>query len=75
MWDIELSQAEMTTEWNSGIPLSVGVQSGSLIMDMKGSTGSTWNGSEFDIPDSTGVTTGYQSVNLDEVDAVADYPT
>jgi len=75
LWNVELSQAEMTTEYNSGIPLSVGVQSGSLIMDMKGSTGSTWNGSDFDIPDSTGVTTGYQSVNLDEVDAIADYPT
>jgi hypothetical protein len=36
---------------------------------------STWNGSEFDIPDLTGITAGYTTINAEEEDKVEDCPS
>ena len=74
MWDIELTPAEIAAEYNTGVPLPAPVQSGNLLMNMNGATGANWDGLNFVIPDPTAVTTGYASVNLEEIDAVEDCP-
>jgi len=71
-WKTELSQAEITYQFNNrlGIPS----QSSNLIFNPD-IDASTWNGSEYDIPDLTGITAGYTTVNAEEPDKIEDCPT
>jgi len=77
-WNAELTAGEVLTQSdsinNSGTVLTTPVQAGSLIFNTD-INNSTWNGSEYDIPDLTGITAGYQTVNAEEADRVDDCPS
>ena len=73
-WNAELTAGEVLTEYNSGSVLTTPVQAASLIFNTD-INNSTWNGSEYDIPDLTGITAGYQTVNAEEADRVEDCPS
>jgi len=73
-WNAELTAGEVLTQYNSGTVLTTPVQAGSLIFNTD-INNSTWNGSEYDIPDLTGITAGYQTVNAEEADRVDDCPS
>ncbi len=73
-WDVELTAGEVLTQFNSGSVLTTPVQAASLILNTD-INNSTWNGSEYDIPDLTGITAGYQTVNAEEADRVEDCPS
>tara|TARA_R110002126_G_scaffold43556_3_gene125026 strand:- start:10763 stop:15379 length:4617 start_codon:yes stop_codon:yes gene_type:complete len=70
-WNAELTAAEVLTQYNNrtGTP----VQDASLIFNTD-IQNSTWNGSEFYIPDDTGITTGYTTVNMGLNALVQDCP-
>lgn len=72
MWNTELSASEILDEFNNkNNPASV--QIGNLILNTDISH-STFNGSEWDIPDLTGITTGYQTVLMEVGDKVEGCP-
>ncbi len=73
-WNAELTAGEVLTEYNSGTVLTTPVQAASLIFNTD-INNSTWNGSEYDIPDLTGITAGYTTVNAEEEDKIEDCPT
>ena len=71
-WDVELTSTQVVAEYNSGTILSPAVQGGNLVLntDINNATFSTqWN-----IPDLTGTTLGYTSVNMEVEDKVEDCP-
>ncbi len=70
-WKSELNQAEVVYQYNNreGTP----AQESNLLLNPD-IDASTWNGSEFDIPDLTGITTGYTTVNAEEEDKVEECP-
>ena len=71
-WDIELTPTEVLTEYNTGTILSPAVQNGNLVIntDISNATfGTQWN-----IPDLTGLTSGYTSNNMEVLDRVLDCP-
>jgi len=72
-WNAELTAGEVLTEYNSGSVLTTPVQAASLIFNTD-INNSTWNGAEYDIPDLTGITAGYQTVNAEVEDLVEDCP-
>ena len=72
MWNTELSPIEVLTEYNNGLN-SASVQTGNLILNTDISR-STFNGLEWDIPDLTGITSGYQTVLMEVGDRVLDCP-
>lgn len=74
-WKTELTPAEILTQYNSGVPVINAVQSANLILESNSGNGATWNGSEFDIADLTGITAGYTTVNAEEPDKIEDCPT
>ena len=74
-WNTELTPAEILTQYNSGVPVINAVQSANLILQSDSGNGATWNGSEFDIADLTGITAGYTTVNAEETDKIEDCPT
>ena len=73
-WNAELTAGEVLTQYNSGTVLTTPVQAGSLIFNTD-INNSTWDGSEYDIPDLTGITAGYQTVNAEEADRIEDCPS
>jgi hypothetical protein len=73
IWDVELSSGDVLTEYNSGAVNFPPVNSSNLILEMLPDN-STWNGSSFDIDDLTGITAGYSSINMEEVNKVNDAP-
>ena len=70
-WKSELNQTEIVYQYNNreGTP----VQEFNLIFNPD-IDASNWNGSEFDIPDLTGITTGYTTINAEEEDKVEECP-
>ena len=72
MWNIELSAAEVLTEYNNGLNSST-IQTGSLILntDINNAT----FGTEWSIPDLTGITAEYTSANMEVEDRVEDCPS
>ena len=74
-WKTELTPAEILTQYNSGAPLTNAVRFSDLILECNSGNGATWNGSEFDILDATGITAGYTTVNAEEADKIEDCPT
>jgi len=75
IWKTELTPAEILFQYNSGTPVVNAVQYANLILESNSGNGATWNGSEFDIVDATGITAGYQTVNAEEADKVEICPT
>jgi len=74
-WNVELTAGEVLSQFNSGTVLSTPVQSASLIYNSANGNGATFNGSEWEIPDLTGITAGYESVNMEIGDRVEDCPS
>ena len=70
-WDVELTAGDILTQYNNrrGTP----VQAASLILNTD-IQNSTWNGVEYDIPDLTGITAGYTTVNAEVEDKVKNCP-
>jgi len=73
MWNVEISAGQIITEYNGGVILNTPVQSANLILDtdINNATFST----QWTIPDLTGITAGYTSVNMELGDRVEDCPT
>ena len=72
MWNVELSPTEVLDEFNNKNN-SASIQTGNLILNT-GISHSTFNGLEWDIPDLTGITAGYQTVLMEVGDRVLDCP-
>jgi len=70
MWNIELSNTEILNYANCNI--NVPKESDLILNTDIGNA--LWNGSEFNITDLTGITTGYTSVNSEEIDLLTDCP-
>lgn len=72
MWNVELSAAEALSYYNEkNKPTSI--QIGGLVLNTDISH-STFNGAEWDIPDLTGITAGYQTVLMEVGDRISDCP-
>lgn len=72
MWNTELTSGETLTEYSNGLnPASV--QTSNLILNTD-INNSIFNGSEWDIPDLTGITSGYQTVLMEVGDKILDCP-
>ena len=69
MWNTQLNAGEVLSLYN-GLTVP---KSANLIINADLDS-SVWNGLEFDIPDLTGVTTGYTTRNAEEEDKVEDCP-
>jgi hypothetical protein len=72
MWNVELTAGETLTEYNNGLSLA-SVQRSNLILNTD-INNSIFNGSEWDIPDLTGITSGYQTVLMEVGDKILDCP-
>ena len=72
MWNVELTAGETLTEYNNGLSLA-SVQTSNLILNTD-INNSIFNGSEWDIPDLTGITSGYQTVLMEVGDKILDCP-
>jgi len=73
IWSIELSASEVLSEYNNKNNAAT-IQTASLILSSD-INNSTFNGSEWVIPDLTGITQGYTSVNMEVSDKIEDCPT
>ena len=73
-WSKELTQANITSQYNGGNPLASVIESASLLLNCSSGNAATWNGSEFDITDPTAITAGYVTVNAEELDKTLDCP-
>ena len=73
MWKTELSAAEILEEYNSGEIKNLPVSANNLILNTNMNC-AAWNGAAYEIPDLTGTTAGYISVNSEEEDLLTDCP-
>lgn len=73
LWNVELTASDVNTQWNGGVIQNTPVQSGNLILDTDIANGSF--GTQWTIPDLTGITGGYTSVNMEESDRVDECPS
>ena len=72
VWNVELTPAEVNTQYNGGTIQQSPVQSGNLVVDTD--INNATFGTEFNIPDLTGITAGYTSVNMEAGDILNDCP-
>lgn len=72
VWNVELSPAEVNTQYNGGTIQQSPVQSGNLVVDTD--INNATFGTQFNIPDLTGITAGYTSVNMEAGDILNDCP-
>lgn len=72
-WNTELTSIQAAAEYNLGTILSPAVQGANLVLDtdINNATFST----QWSIPDLTGITVGYQSLNMEVEDKVEDCPS
>jgi len=73
MWDTELTSIQAAAEYNGGQILSTAVQGVNLVLDTD--INNATFGSEWEIPDLTGITSGYETVNMEIGDRVEDCPS
>lgn len=73
LWKTELSAAEILEEYNSGEIKNLPVSANNLILNTNLNC-ATWNGAAYQIPDLTGTTAGYISVNSEQEDLKTDCP-
>ena len=73
MWKTELSAAEILEEYNGGKIKSIPVNNTNIIVNTALNC-ATWNGTGYDIPDDSGITTGYTSINSEQIDLQNDCP-
>jgi hypothetical protein len=72
MWNVELTPAEVSTMYNGGTIQTSPVQSGNLVVDTE--INNAVFGTQFNIPDLTGITGGYTSVNMEPEDLKNECP-
>jgi len=72
-WNTELTSIQAASEYNGGTILSPAVQGVNLVLDTD--INNATFGTQWSIPDLTGITTGYQSVNMEIADRVEDCPS
>ena len=72
VWNLELTPADVTTQYNGGIIQNNPVSSSNLVVDTD--INNATFGTEWSIPDLTGFTTGYTSVNMEVEDRVDECP-
>ena len=72
VWNVELTPAEVNTQYNGGTIQQSPVQSGNLVVDTD--INNATFGTQFNIPDKTGITAGYTSVNMEAGDILNDCP-
>jgi len=72
IWNTELTSIQVSAEYNLGTILITPVEAANLILntDINNAT----FGTQWDIPDLTGITAGYTSVNMEQEDRVEDCP-
>lgn len=73
VWNAELSAANFVTQYNGGVIQNTPVLSSSLVLDTNITGGSF--GADWTIPDLTGITGGYTSVNMEEADRIDECPS
>ena len=73
MWNVELTASNVNTQYDGGVIQNNPVQSGNLILDTDIANGSF--GTQWTIPDLTGTTGGYTSVNMEEADRLDECPS
>ena len=73
MWNVELSASEALAYFNE-TNSATSIQTSALVLDADFNA-SVFNGSEFNIPDPTSITSGYTSVNMEAEDKVEDCPS
>jgi hypothetical protein len=72
-WNTELTSIQAAAEYNGGTILSPAVQGANLVIDTD--INNATFGTQWSIPDLTGITVGYQSLNMEVEDKVADCPS
>ena len=72
MWNLELSAGDVSTMYNGGTIQDSPVESGNLVLDTD-INGATFSG-QFNVPDLTGITGGYTSVNMELDDLLNECP-
>jgi len=73
MWNVELSASEALAYYNE-TNSTTSIQASAIVVDADFNA-SVFNGSEFNIPDPTGITSGYTSVNMEIEDKLEDCPS
>ena len=72
VWNVELTPAEVNTQYNGGTIQQSPVQTTNLVLDTD--INNATFGTQFNIPDLTGITAGYTSVNMESDDILNDCP-
>ncbi len=72
MWNVELTPAEVNTQYNGGTIQQSPVQTTNLVLDTD--INNATFGTQFNVPDLTGITAGYNSVNMEAEDILNDCP-
>lgn len=72
MWNVELTASDVNTQYNGGTIQTSPVESGNLVLDTD--INNAVFGTQFNIPDLTGITGGYTSVNMEDGDLLTECP-
>lgn len=74
LWNIKLDAADVLEEYNSGVVRVIPTQGANCVYNPDFDN-ATWDGLQWNIPDLTGVTAGYTSINMEEADRISDVPS
>ena len=72
VWNVELTASDVNAQYNGGTIQTSPVQSGNLVVDTD--INNAVFGTQFNIPDLTGITGGYTSVNMEDGDLLTECP-
>ena len=72
VWNVELTASDVNTQYNGGTIQTSPVESGNLVVDTD--INNAVFGTQFNIPDLTGITGGYTSVNMEDGDLLTECP-
>ena len=73
VWNVELTAADVNTQYNGGSIQNSPVESGNLVVDTD--IANATFGTQFVVPDLTTITAGYTSVNMESDDLTDDCPS
>jgi len=73
VWNVELSAADVNTQYNGGSIQNSPVEMGNLVVDTD--IANATFGTQFVVPDLTTITSGYTSVNMESDDLTDDCPS
>ena len=72
VWNVELTASDVNTQFNGGTIQTSPVQSGNLVVDTD--INNAVFGTQFNVPDLTGITGGYTSANMEQGDLLNECP-